>query len=213
LNFAPINIIGILMENTRLLILPFAGLFIGWITNYLAIKMLFHPRKPVNLGLFTLQGVFPKRQNALGEKLGKVVATELISTEEILAKVSEQTKGDDIRKIMEGKIEAGLGKLLAEIPMASMFVDESLINKAKGLIFEEFEDGLEEWVATLQSKLKEKLDIREIVQEKGSRFSSDKLEEVLFEILRKEFKFIELAGAVLGFLIGCVQIAILTVGT
>jgi uncharacterized membrane protein YheB (UPF0754 family) len=201
------------MENTRLLILPFAGLFIGWITNYLAIKMLFHPRKPVNLGLFTLQGVFPKRQNALGEKLGKVVATELISTEEILEKVTEQTKGDEIRQIMEAKIEAGLGKLLAGIPMASMFVDESLINKAKSLIFEEFGDGLEEWVGTLQSKLKEKLDIREIVQEKVSRFSSDKLEEVLFEILRKEFKFIELAGAVLGFLIGCVQIAILTVGT
>ncbi len=48
------------MDHSRLLLLPFAGLFIGWLTNYLAIKMLFHPKKPVNLGLFTLQGVFQK---------------------------------------------------------------------------------------------------------------------------------------------------------
>ena len=64
----------------------------------------------------------------------------------------------------------------------------------------------------LKGKLRDGLDISGIVEEKVSKFSSDKLEEVLFEILRKEFKFIELAGAVLGFLIGCAQIALLTVG-
>ena len=201
------------MENSRLLLLPFAGLFIGWLTNYLAIKMLFHPKKPVNLGLFTLQGVFPKRQDALGEKLGNVVANELVSAEEILEKIAAQAKGEEVQQIMERKIEAGLKKLLTGIPMASMFVNDSLIAMARGLILKEFQEGLDEWLEDLQAKLKDDLDISSIVQEKVSKFSSEKLESVLFEILRKEFKFIELAGAVLGFLIGCVQIAILTVGS
>lgn len=201
------------MDHSRLLLLPLAGLFIGWLTNYLAIKMLFHPKKPVNLGLFTLQGVFPKRQDALGEKLGNVVANELVSAEEILEKVAAQAKGEEVQQIMERKIEEGLKKLLTGIPMASMFVNDSLIAMARGLILKEFQEGLEEWLEDLQAKLKDDLDISSIVQEKVSKFSSEKLESVLFEILRKEFKFIELAGAVLGFLIGCVQIAILTVGS
>ena len=196
----------------RLFLLPLAGLFNGWLTNYPAIKMLFHPKKPLNLGLFTLHGVFPKRQDALGEKLGNVVANELISTEDILDRITAQAKGDDVQQILGRKIDQGLRKLVDGIPMASLLVDDSLIAKAKGLILKEFQDGIDEWLEGLQSKLKKNLDIRAIVEEKVSRFSSEKLEAVLFEILRKEFKFIELAGAVLGFLIGCVQIAILTVG-
>ena len=164
------------------------------------------------MGFITLQGVFPKRQKALGEKLGKVVSKELVSTDDILDKVTDQAKGDDMKKVLEEKVEKGLKNLLAGIPMASMFVDDSLLAKARDLILKEFQEGIEEWMEKLKGKLRDGLDISGIVEEKVSKFSSDKLEEVLFEILRKEFKFIELAGAVLGFLIGCAQIALLTVG-
>ena len=40
-------------------------------------------------------------------------------------------------------------------------------------------------------------------------FSSDKLEEMLLGIMRREFRFIEGVGAVLGFVIGWIQIGIL----
>ena len=126
------------MENTRLLLLPIAGLIIGWLTNYLAIKMLFHPKKPLKFGFITLQGVFPKRQKALGEKLGEVVSKELVSTDDILDKVTDQAKGDDMKKVLEEKVEKGLKNLLAGIPMASMFVDDSLLAKARDLILKEF---------------------------------------------------------------------------
>ena len=43
--------------------------FIGWITNFIAIKMLFHPRTPVQIGSLTIQGIFPKRQKALALNL------------------------------------------------------------------------------------------------------------------------------------------------
>ncbi len=53
---------------------------IGWFTNWVAVKLLFKPEKPVNLGITTLQGIFPKRQNKLAEKIGKMVALELLTT-------------------------------------------------------------------------------------------------------------------------------------
>ena len=57
-----------------LLLLPIIAALIGWFTNYLAVKMLFHPRLPLKIFGFSIQGVFPKRQKQLADKLGTLVA-------------------------------------------------------------------------------------------------------------------------------------------
>jgi len=53
------------MIENKLYLLPLIGLIIGAFTNYLAIKMLFHPREPI-LGI---QGLLPKRRQMLAEKI------------------------------------------------------------------------------------------------------------------------------------------------
>ena len=47
--------------------LPVAGALVGYVTNWLAIKLLFEPAEPVPLGPFTLQGLFEKRQPEVSE--------------------------------------------------------------------------------------------------------------------------------------------------
>ena len=56
--------------------------------------------------------------------------------------------------------------------------------------------------------LKDELDIESIVTAKVAAFSSDKLEDILYQIMSKEFRFVEIIGAVIGFLIGAVQVLI-----
>ena len=63
----------------------------------------------------------------------------------------------------------------------------------------------------MAQKLEEELDVRQMVREKVEAFSSDKLEQLLFSLMKKEFRFIELVGALLGFLIGCIQVALTTI--
>ena len=54
------------------------GAFIGWVTNIVAIKLIFRPYKAINiLGLFTLQGVLPK-ENELAIAIGQTVEQELL---------------------------------------------------------------------------------------------------------------------------------------
>ena len=66
-----------------LFILPLIAAVIGWFTNFIAIKMLFHPKEPVNLGILKLQGIFPKRQALLAQKIGDLVANQLFSLDDI----------------------------------------------------------------------------------------------------------------------------------
>jgi uncharacterized membrane protein YheB (UPF0754 family) len=56
--------------------------------------------------------------------------------------------------------------------------------------------------------LQEELDLEKIIVNKVSKLSSDKLEDLLYQIMSKEFRFVELIGAVLGFLIGLIQVGI-----
>jgi uncharacterized membrane protein YheB (UPF0754 family) len=56
--------------------------------------------------------------------------------------------------------------------------------------------------------LEENIDVEKLVREKVEAFSSDKLEQILFAIMKKEFRFIEIIGAVLGFIIGCFQVSL-----
>ncbi|WP_301924367.1 DUF445 domain-containing protein, partial [Ferruginibacter sp.] len=53
--------------------------FTGWVTTWIAIKMLFHPRRPIKILGLTIQGIFPKNQRLIAEKLGQVVGKELLS--------------------------------------------------------------------------------------------------------------------------------------
>ena len=191
--------------------LPLIGALIGWLTNYIAIKMLFHPKNEIKIFFFSLQGIFPKRQQALAEKLGQVVATELVSAQEVTAHLKEKATSEAVLDHISMRIEEGIASRLPRIfPMLAMLMSGEITNKLKKALLEQISSLNEELIDKLSRELEEELDVQAIVEEKVSAFSSDKLEEILFSIMRREFKFVEVVGAVLGFLIGLIQILLLS---
>lgn len=64
------------MEIYKIIAIPIIGFIIGYLTNYLAIKMLFHPKKRF-LGF---QGVIPKRRKQLAKKLSST-SVEILPSE------------------------------------------------------------------------------------------------------------------------------------
>ena len=191
--------------------LPLIGALIGWLTNYIAIKMLFHPKKEIKIFFFSLQGIFPKRQQALAEKLGQVVSTELVSAQEVTAHLKEKATSEAVLDHISMRIEEGIASRLPRIfPMLAMLMSGEITNKLKKALLEQISSLNEELIDKLSRELEEELDVQAIVEEKVSAFSSDKLEEILFSIMRREFKFVEVVGAVLGFLIGLIQILLLS---
>jgi uncharacterized membrane protein YheB (UPF0754 family) len=196
-----------------LLLLPIIAALIGWSTNYLAVKMLFHPRLPLRIMGFSIQGVFPKRQKQLAEKLGTLVADELFSVKDIANKLKELATSEESMEQVGKTIEKTIReKLVKSFPMLAMFLTDEMVEKVTNLFKSELHDFLAKSANDLGEKLEKSLDVKELVREKVEAFSSDKLEEILFSIMRKEFRFIEIIGAILGFLIGCTQIALTLLG-
>ncbi len=68
----------------KIAMVPIIGAIIGYATNWIAVKMLFRPRHEIYIGKFKLPftpGVIPKGQPRLARAIGKIVETELITTE------------------------------------------------------------------------------------------------------------------------------------
>ena len=193
--------------NTILFLIPLLAALIGWITNFIAVKMLFHPQKPLQFLGMTIQGVFPKRQNALAIKLGDLVANELFRMEDVSAKIQSFSTSKENTDAIGKRIEKTIrGKLIETFPMLSMFLSDDMIEKVTHLFRAELEEFITDSTSQLTKDLEKNLNINEMVRSKVSDFSSEKLERILVSLMKKEFKFIEIIGAILGFLIGCVQV-------
>ena len=90
--------------------------------------------------------------------------------------------------------------------MLSMFIGDKTINQLKTAFLTELENLFPILMKNYMKKLESDLDLEKIVTEKVASFSSEKLEDILNQITKKEFQFLEVIGAVFGFIIGLVQV-------
>jgi uncharacterized membrane protein YheB (UPF0754 family) len=193
--------------NLILILIPFISAFIGWFTNWIAIKMLFHPKEPKKILGMTFQGIFPKRQKQFAEKLGALVSRELISFSEIESKITDPENIKKLMPIVEKKIDDFLRTRLNDaFPIISMFIGDSTINQLKVIFMKELDELFPSMIKSYMKTLESSLDLEKIVTEKVSGFSSDKIENLLNQIMSSEFRFIEIIGGVLGFMIGILQV-------
>ncbi len=193
--------------------LPFLSAFIGWITNFLAIKMLFNPKEEKNILGLKIQGIFPKRQKAFALKLGALVANELLSLDDIQQKINSESNKALMLNTVSSKMDHFLDNKLKEaMPMMAMLLGKDTKAKVKTTLMQEFEESLPEILKKVNENIQQDLDVEKLVVEKVTNFSSDKLERILYDIMKKEFRFIEILGAVLGFIIGCLQVVLIKLG-
>ncbi|GDX44326.1 membrane protein [Bacteroidota bacterium] len=198
--------------NYWLILIPLISAFIGWFTNWIAIKMLFHPREPKKILGLTFQGIFPKRQQQFAEKLGKLVSTELLSFSDIEEKITSPQNVEKLMPFVEAKVDEFLRvKLNDAFPIISMFIGENTIQQLKGIFMQELQVIFPEVINKHVKQLQSQLDLEKIISEKVAGFSSDKLEQILNQIMSKEFRFVEIIGGILGFIIGLLQILLTTI--
>jgi uncharacterized membrane protein YheB (UPF0754 family) len=187
--------------------IPFISAFIHWLTIWMALKLLFHPRHPKKILGLTLHGVFPKRQKQIAESLGRIVGQELLSFGDIEQTITHPGNVARIIPLAEEHIDHFLRvRLKEQMPMISMFIGDKTIGQLKAVFMKELEELFPVIMKNYVANLRNDLDLERIVVEKIASFSADRLENMLNEFLTKEFRFVEIIGAALGFLIGALQI-------
>lgn len=193
-----------------LIIIPLLSAFIGWASNWLLIKLLFHPQKPVRLPGFTIQGIYPKRQKQLAAQLSALVSKELFSFTELEAKI---THPDNFKKIMptvEEHVDDFLrNKLKEAFPMIGMLIGDRTISTLKTIFMNELETLFPVIMKAYMQNLQKELDVEKLISDKITAFTPDKLETLLYQTMGKELRQAGLLGAAVGLIMGLVQVGII----
>lgn len=193
----------------RYILLPLIAGLIGWFTNYIAVWMLFRPRRPVRILGLTFQGIFPKRQKVLAERIGRLVAEQLLSSTDLKEKLLAEDNVDEILDMIEGRIDDYLLHTFPEkYPITSIFFGTRRKAQIKADLVGEVNVAVPELLSSYADKIDEKVDIEQMVRSKVESLDPVMLEKLLNGILKSEFKFIEWVGAILGFIIGLLQVLI-----
>jgi uncharacterized membrane protein YheB (UPF0754 family) len=171
--------------------------------------MLFRPLKEINILGIKIQGLIPKRKMEMAISIADTIQDELISMKDITDKLGDIEIGEEIDIIVDRIVEDKLQKeILSKIPMANLFINDSMIKKIKSHIKDAIEENKDEFFTVLIEKMEKSVDMKAMIVEKIQNFELDELETMVYRIANNELKHIEVIGAILGAIIGGIQFAI-----
>ncbi len=185
-----------------LILVPIISAIIGWVTNYIAIKSLFRPYKRVRILGFTFFGIIPKRKKEISKKISIVVADYLISHKDLLEKFSEPS---NVLKIKKRVMPVISEKIIENIPGMFKMVAEPIV---KSVLEKEADDIIIKVGTELVEHLEETLDVSDMVYRKLLEYDTSELEKIILSVSKAEFKHIEVLGAIIGFVVGLVQVGL-----
>ena len=190
----------------QLLVMVLISGAIGWITNWVAIKMLFRPHKEINFGLFKIQGLIPKRKAEIGTGIASIIQNELISVKDVISNIDREEFSKRLNSLIDDVLDKNLKKKVKEkFPLLQMFFTDKVAKDVGNTIKDIVMENQEKIFEIFSNYAEENIDFEVIISDKISNFSLDKLEEIITLLANKELKHIEVIGAILGMIIGAVQ--------
>ena len=138
-----------------------------------------------------------------------MISAEFLSFEDIEDKIASPKNLQKLMPAVEGHVDNFLrNKLSDEMPLLSLFIGDRTIRSLKNIFMQELETLFPQLMKSYAGHLQEELDLEKIVSDKVSSFSTDKLEAILYQIMSKEFRFVEILGGIIGFIIGVLQVVL-----
>ncbi|MBQ6631233.1 MAG: DUF445 family protein [Romboutsia sp.] len=188
----------------RILILAIIGGLIGYITNVIAIKLIFRPINPIKIPILNIEvvGMIPKRKSEIAKNIGEIISDQFLSIDEIID--SMITKGDkeNITNYIKLKVKLILNEKMTLIPST---IKSLVQNYVAEIIEDEIRQSIDELCEEIIIKANNRINIKEMVETKINELDLYELEEIILTIVKKELRHIEVLGLILGFLIGIIQ--------
>lgn len=191
------------------LLLPLVGALIGYITNVIAIRMLFRPRRPLRVPgtTWVIQGVVPMRQSDLAKAIGETVERDLLPIDTLVDKLDiAGYKEQIVATIVDHAGRRVRESLPHFIPSP---LQDSIIGFVRDLATRETGAMLDSVTIKLRDQMRNDVHVGEMVEQKIKELDLTALEQLILNVSHQELRHIEVLGAVLGWLIGAGQVLLL----
>jgi uncharacterized membrane protein YheB (UPF0754 family) len=192
-------------------VMPMFGGFTGWFTDWLALKMIFVPQTPKKyFGLITWQGLFQKRRLEVAGDYGKLIAAEIIKPDAILDSLLRGPHSAAlharIRQLVQQSVDESAG---AARPLVKWAVGEAKYQDMKNAIADKVTASMPEAMRHMEHYAMGAMDIENTLVNAMRRLNEEQFEKLIRPAFQQDEWILITVGAVLGFLVGEMQVFIM----
>lgn len=189
--------------------LPVGGLLVGYLTNWLALKMIFEPVKPRRILFWKVQGLFLKRQQEVSREYGKIISENIMTMPNIFEAMFKGPGTDKLLQIIEEHISEGIDQTagftssLVKLTSGTKTYDEMKIAACQSFV-----EAIPGHIHLIFDYAKQALDIEHTLHSKMSSLPPDEFVGFLRPVFQEDEWKLILVGAILGMVAGFLQLPI-----
>jgi len=209
------GILGVLQLGLWLLfheplIMPAFGLVVGWSTDWLALKMIFRPKRPVRVLGFTIQGLFLKRRREVAADYGKLIAEEVITAHKVIEAIINGPLSDRMFALVARQVQAALDRSAGPArPLVAVTIGTARYQQLKKTISAKVIERLPETMRYVEDYARETMDVQNLLVQKMQQLDEQQFEALIRPAFEQDEWILITVGAVLGFVMGEIQALVL----
>jgi uncharacterized membrane protein YheB (UPF0754 family) len=191
-------------------ILPVGGVLVGYLTNWLALKIIFEPKNPIKVGPWVIQGMFLKRQNEVADVYSSLIEKKLINSENIVKAVLHGSGSEQLIELIELHVNDAIERYVSIVqPYFGLGIGSEKFFKMQELACKRIYENSEKYLLYMHDYADGALNIGEDLRSKMQALSSEEFEGVLRPAYQQDEWKLIVIGAVLGGIAGVLQVVYL----
>lgn len=188
--------------------LPVGGLLVGYLTNWLALKLIFEPKEPKRILWFTVQGLFIKRQPEVSEEYAQLVSRHIITSPKLYRAIIQGAGTDKLIDITYDQISDSVDKAVGiNRSLIELTAGTKRYQAIKEIAFRRVREVLPGKIKLTFRYTERALDIENTIRDRMRSLPPDEFEGVLRPAYQQDEWKLILTGAILGGLAGLAQMS------
>lgn len=187
--------------------LPAFGGFVGLFSDWIALQMMFRPQLPTKVMGMTFQGLFLRRQKEVAADYAALISKQLLTPANMMEELFRGAFSDRVMELVHKNVkrmvdeQAGVAR-----PLVVYAVGGQKYIEMKNAVADRILQQMPETMKHVETYAEDAMNIRNTLVERMQDLTPQEFEGMLRPAFKEDEWSLVLVGAVLGFLVGEVQI-------
>jgi uncharacterized membrane protein YheB (UPF0754 family) len=190
-------------------LLPLSGVIIGYVTNWVALWMIFEPVEPRKLGGFTLHGLFLRRRPEIAEVYSGIIANDIVNMRNIGEELLHGPRSDRTRQMIEAALRPAVDRAVGPArPAVRVAVGTREYDRIRESVATEAVEYTMTPLTDPEFNIQQSSAVRALIEARMREMSYPDLVELLRSAMKEDEWLLLLHGAVLGLAGGLIHLGL-----
>ncbi|GEE01482.1 hypothetical protein nbrc107696_19280 [Gordonia spumicola] len=189
-------------------IMPIFGFSVGFLSDYIALNMLFRPLLPTKyFGFITFQGLLHAQREQITRDYAKILAEDLFSPENLIEGILEGPGSDKLFALVAREMETAIDSQVSIAkPLMSLTVGTARYRELKDKVIVAVLAHVPDTLAKANDYAFGVIDLENTIVEKMGELTESEYESIMRPVFKDDEPLMIAIGAVLGGLVGELQV-------